>query len=68
MFNDLREWMIEADKLGELREVKGAHWDQEIGAVTDMINRKKNCPTVVPKVTKMGSYKIITTTKRIILT
>ncbi len=47
MFKDLREWISEADKLGELREVKGAHWDQEIGAVTDMINRKKNCPTVL---------------------
>ena len=47
MFQDLRDWMDEADKLGELREVKGAHWDQEIGAVVDMLNRKKNCPAVV---------------------
>ena len=47
MFNDLREWMQEVVALGEMREVKGAHWDQEIGAVADMVNRKPNSPAVL---------------------
>jgi 4-hydroxy-3-polyprenylbenzoate decarboxylase len=47
MFEDLREWMDEVRKMGELREVKKAHWNQEIGAVTDMIYQKKNGPTVL---------------------
>ena len=47
MFKDLREWLEQADALGEIRRVNGAHWDQEIGAVTDMINRKRNGPAVL---------------------
>jgi len=47
MFKDLREWIEQADALGEIRRVNGAHWDQEIGAVTDMINRKRNGPAVI---------------------
>ena len=47
MFKDLREWLEQAHALGEIREVKGAHWDQEIGAVTDMVNRKRNGPAVL---------------------
>ncbi len=47
MFNDLREWLEQARALGEIREVNGAHWDQEIGAVTDMVNCKRNGPAVL---------------------
>jgi len=47
MFNDLREWMQEVVALGEMREVRGAHWDQEIGAVADMVNRKPGSPAVL---------------------
>ncbi len=47
MFNDLREWLEQAKALGEIREVNGAHWDQEIGAVTDMVNCKRNGPAVL---------------------
>lgn len=47
MFNDLREWMQAAEALNEIREVRGAHWDQEIGAVADMVNRKRNSPAVL---------------------
>ena len=30
-FDDLRQWMEEADKLGELRKVDGASWEEDIG-------------------------------------
>ena len=30
-YEDLREWITEADRLGELRHVNGANWQEEIG-------------------------------------
>ncbi len=27
----LRQWLVEADKLGELKSVEGAIWEKEIG-------------------------------------
>ena len=36
-FNDLRSWLQELDKIGELKCVEGAHWDKEIGAISEMM-------------------------------
>jgi UbiD family decarboxylase len=36
-YNDLRGWMAEVDKLGELKIIEGAHWDKEIGCIGDMM-------------------------------
>ena len=33
---DLREWIEKVDAMGELQRVNGAHWDLEIGAITDL--------------------------------
>ena len=33
---DLRGWMAAVDKIGELKQINGADWDIEIGAVTEM--------------------------------
>lgn len=33
---DLREWIEQADKLGELKRINGADWNVEIGAVTEL--------------------------------
>ena len=30
-YGDLREWLRETDKLGELKTVLGASWQEEIG-------------------------------------
>ena len=30
-YDDLREWIVEADKLGEVRYVDGLSWEREIG-------------------------------------
>jgi UbiD family decarboxylase len=39
--NDLREFIAVAEQRGELARVDGAHWDKEIGAVTEVLYRQK---------------------------
>ena len=34
---DLREWLEQVRQLGKLKEIRGASWDLEIGALTDQI-------------------------------
>jgi len=46
-FTDLREWMAEADALGELKTVLGASWQQEIGLATDVVVPPDDGPTVL---------------------
>src|SRR5215510_280124 len=33
---DMREWIADVDKLGELKRINGADWDVEIGTITEM--------------------------------
>ncbi|MFC2010454.1 UbiD family decarboxylase [Chloroflexota bacterium] len=40
-FTDLREFIEATDKLGELKRVDGAHWDLEIGAITELVAERK---------------------------
>src|SRR5579863_8948802 len=35
-YDDLRQWIEEARRLGEIREVKGLSWQSEIGMVAEM--------------------------------
>lgn len=37
---ELRKWLKDVSDMGELLEVKGAHWNLEMGAIVDMIYRK----------------------------
>src|SRR5258705_3300973 len=46
-FTDLREWMREAEKLGELTTVLGASWQEEIGLATDVVVPPDDGPAVV---------------------
>lgn len=39
--SDLREFLAEVEKGGELKTVHGAHWDKEMGAVTEVLYREK---------------------------
>src|ERR1035437_1356156 len=39
-YRDLREWLEEVDKIGELVRIDGAHWDQEACAVTALSGNK----------------------------
>jgi len=40
---DLRTWLGEVDKLGELKHVRGADWNLELGAISEL-NVKKDAP------------------------
>src|SRR2546422_490349 len=40
---DLRSWLDEVRELGELKEVRGADWDLELGAISEL-NVKKDLP------------------------
>src|SRR3954468_15438841 len=40
---DLRAWLTEVEKLGELRHVRGADWNLELGAISEL-NVKKDLP------------------------
>lgn len=46
-YNDLRDWIARADELGELRVVKGATWEQEIGEISEMLIHTLGSPTVL---------------------
>ncbi len=38
---DLRDFLAAVEEGGELKKVAGAHWDKEIGAVTEVLYREK---------------------------
>jgi UbiD family decarboxylase len=40
MYHDLREWLVEVEKMGQLKKVSGAHWDLEMGALTQLAHEK----------------------------
>jgi UbiD family decarboxylase len=46
-YEDLREWLALATRLGEVREVKGASWQEDIGLAAEAILRAENGPCVV---------------------
>ncbi len=39
-YRGLRGWLEQVEKLGELERVSGAHWDAEMGALTQMLTEK----------------------------
>src|SRR5207253_10603992 len=47
VFSDLREWLREADKLGELKTVLGASWQEEIGLAADLVIPSDDGPAVI---------------------
>jgi UbiD family decarboxylase len=40
-FRDMRQWLEQVDLLGELQPVVGAHWDKEIGAISQINYRRR---------------------------
>ncbi|TAK02759.1 UbiD family decarboxylase, partial [bacterium] len=46
-FSDLREWIREAERLGELRTVLGASWQEEIGLAADVVVPADDGPAVL---------------------
>src|SRR6266545_3154565 len=39
-YGDLRGWIERVEKMNELVRVNGAHWDAEMGAITQMLTEK----------------------------
>jgi UbiD family decarboxylase len=46
-YDDLREWLDEAERLGEVRHVKGASWQRDIGMASEVVLHDEKAPCVV---------------------
>ncbi|MEA2937996.1 MAG: hypothetical protein QOC56_1500 [Alphaproteobacteria bacterium] len=46
-YDDLRGWIVEAERLGEIEYVKGATWDQGIGQAAEVVLHAPNAPCIV---------------------
>jgi 4-hydroxy-3-polyprenylbenzoate decarboxylase len=46
-WSDLREWIADVQAVGELKVIRGARCDEQIGAVTDLAQQKENGPAVM---------------------
>lgn len=46
-YGDLREWLEIAERMGEVRHVKGAHWKDKIGLAAEAVLRHEDGPCVV---------------------
>src|SRR5215467_10076489 len=41
-YRGLRDWLDKVQSIGELLHVNGAHWDTEMGSITQMLTEKSN--------------------------
>src|SRR5215207_4020854 len=48
-YHGLRDWLEQVEKMGELLKVNGAHWDREMGAITQMLTEtaKGKAPVII---------------------
>lgn len=46
-FNDLRQFIDAARALGDVKDIHGAHWDKEIGALTEILACRDNSPLLL---------------------
>jgi 4-hydroxy-3-polyprenylbenzoate decarboxylase len=44
-YRDLREWIAGVQAMGELKTLRGVHWDREMGAMVEMSYRKRGSKT-----------------------
>ncbi len=47
LYDDLRSWIDQARKLGEVRDVAGATWEEEIGMATELLHLSDSAPAVL---------------------
>ena len=47
MYHDLREWLEQAEAMGQLEVARGAHWNLEIGTITELVHRQRNKPAIL---------------------
>ena len=46
-YEDLRQWIDQADQLGELRRVSDATWEEDIGLATELLQHDEKAPTAL---------------------
>ena len=46
-YEDMREWIKEAEKLGEVKVVKGLSWEKDIGEVAEVVLHNENAPCII---------------------
>src|SRR5919108_2368385 len=46
-YTDLRDWLVQTDKIGELRKVKNATWQEDIGLITEVVGHTRGSPAVL---------------------
>jgi UbiD family decarboxylase len=46
-FKDLRGWLSEVEKLGQLKHINGAHWRLEIGGISEANYQRKGYPALL---------------------
>ncbi|HLB13012.1 MAG TPA: UbiD family decarboxylase, partial [Dehalococcoidia bacterium] len=59
---DLRGWLSEVERMGQLKLIEGADWDLEIGALVEIIGREnKNRPAILFDNIKgyPGGYRVV---------
>jgi len=39
-YKDLRQWLKRVEEIGQLKKIDGAHWELEMGAITELIYRE----------------------------
>ena len=44
---DLRDWLKDVKRLEQLEQISGAHWDLEIGALTEIILERMATPPAI---------------------
>jgi len=47
LYEDIRGWIEEARKLGEVKDVKGATWEEDIGMATELLHRSDPAPAAL---------------------
>jgi 4-hydroxy-3-polyprenylbenzoate decarboxylase len=47
IYNDLRSWIDQARKLGEVRDLEGATWQEEIGMATELLEHSDPAPVAI---------------------
>ena len=47
LYSDLREWIAEAEKLGELRLAEGYNWEEQIGMAAEILQHNENAPVAL---------------------
>ncbi|MFB3067726.1 MAG: UbiD family decarboxylase [Acidobacteriota bacterium] len=60
---DLRSWLASVEQLGELKHVSGAHWDLELGGISEINNRQRGpCLLFDDIVDYPSGYRVVTGT------